>query len=67
MAQSATNQRAMEIIDEATENLIECRRILKFTYVHAFYIERQTEKELFEFLQGELETCTESLSHLLEA
>ena len=55
------------MIDDATENLIECRRVLKYTYVKAFYIKNETEKNLFEYLQGDLETAVESLSHLLEA
>lgn len=67
MQANAANHHAIALIMDATENLIECRRVLKYTYVKAFYIKDQKEKNLFEFLQGELETATEELSHLLEA
>lgn len=57
----------VELITKATENLIECRRILKYTYVFGFYREcGQRERELFEFLQAELERSTEELSGILE-
>ena len=55
------------MVEHATENLIECRRVLKYTYVKAFYIKNETEKNLFEYLQGDLETSVEALSHLMEA
>ena len=67
MQSNAVNQHAIKMIEDATENLIECRRVLKYTYVKAFYIKDKGEKNLFEFLQGDLETATEALSHLLEA
>jgi len=51
----------------ATEQLIECRRTLKYTYVFAFYLpDGSKEKNLFEWLQEELETTTERLSGHLE-
>eukprot|EP01097_Dermamoeba_algensis_P003854 TRINITY_DN2611_c0_g1_i4.p1 TRINITY_DN2611_c0_g1~~TRINITY_DN2611_c0_g1_i4.p1 ORF type:complete len:459 (-),score=77.23 TRINITY_DN2611_c0_g1_i4:105-1481(-) len=56
-----------QYFDQATEQLIECRRTLKYTYVFAFYLEPGAEKTLFEYLQEQLETQTESLAALLEA
>jgi len=53
-------------IDEATECLIDCRNTLKFTYVAGYFFPEGRDKTLFEFLQGELESATESLSELLE-
>ncbi len=42
---------------------MQCRRTLKYTYVFAFYLPDATpEKNLFEWLQEELETTTEALS-----
>jgi len=57
----------VQYIDSATEQLIECRRTLKYTYVFAFYLVDGAEKNLFEYLQSELETTTEQLSGALEA
>jgi hypothetical protein len=55
------------ILEEATENLINCRRVLRFTYIHAYFLKvGSNELHLFEFLQAELEASTERLSHLLE-
>jgi len=67
MYNSAINIKAIELISEATENLIECRRVLKYTYVKAFFMKSGHEKQLFEFLQADLEIATEALSKLLEA
>lgn len=57
----------VQYIDQATEQLIECRRTLKYTYVFAFYMINGPEKNLFEYLQAELEKTTEQLSGFLEA
>jgi len=57
----------VQYIDTATEQLIECRRTLKYTYVFAFYMVTGPEKNLFEYLQAELEKTTEQLSGYLEA
>eukprot|EP01112_Ceratiomyxa_fruticulosa_P023049 TRINITY_DN8658_c0_g2_i2.p1 TRINITY_DN8658_c0_g2~~TRINITY_DN8658_c0_g2_i2.p1 ORF type:complete len:571 (+),score=108.81 TRINITY_DN8658_c0_g2_i2:228-1940(+) len=56
----------VQYVFDATEQLIECRRTLKYTYVFGFYLEEGPEKQLFNFLQSDLEATTESLSHLLE-
>eukprot|EP01116_Phalansterium_solitarium_P024472 TRINITY_DN8991_c0_g1_i2.p1 TRINITY_DN8991_c0_g1~~TRINITY_DN8991_c0_g1_i2.p1 ORF type:complete len:624 (-),score=203.46 TRINITY_DN8991_c0_g1_i2:146-1888(-) len=55
----------VDFIETAVEQLFECRRTLKYTYVYAFYGEGQ-EKVLFEFLQNDLEHHTELLSGVLE-
>ena len=49
--------------------LSKCRRVLKFTYIHAYYMAIEgveQDRHLFEFMQGELEKNTELLSELLE-
>lgn len=66
-ANTSVSTKNIDLIAKATENLIECRRIMKYTYVFGFYHEcGQTERELFEFLQAELERSTEELSGILE-
>eukprot|EP01115_Flamella_aegyptia_P012928 TRINITY_DN6647_c0_g1_i1.p1 TRINITY_DN6647_c0_g1~~TRINITY_DN6647_c0_g1_i1.p1 ORF type:complete len:159 (-),score=31.51 TRINITY_DN6647_c0_g1_i1:319-795(-) len=56
----------VQYLEAATEQLIECRRTLKYTYVYAFFLKDGAEKTLFEYLQAQLETETENLSGLLE-
>jgi len=41
------------------------RHVLKYTYVFGFFLEEGKEKELFEFLQEDLEKSTEHLTELL--
>jgi ariadne-1 len=59
----------VEFVADAAAQLIECRRVLKYTYVAAFYVDREKDGpflRLFEFNQAELEAATEALSELLE-
>jgi len=53
---------------EATEQLIANRKVLQYSYVMGFYLDKTklTEKNLFEYLQEELEKHTENLSELYE-
>ncbi|KAJ0399064.1 hypothetical protein P43SY_008684 [Pythium insidiosum] len=46
--------------------LIECRRVLKYTYVFGYYLPPGKEKSLFEYLQENLEKNTEHLTGLSE-
>eukprot|EP00743_Colponemidia_sp_Colp-15_P003738 GILK01004033.1.p1 GENE.GILK01004033.1~~GILK01004033.1.p1 ORF type:complete len:689 (+),score=140.78 GILK01004033.1:43-2067(+) len=64
---SGTPADAILVLTDATENLIECRRVLKHTYVFGFYLTEGAEKNLFEFLQEQLEETTDRLAGLLEA
>ena len=57
----------VEYLHDAVEALIACRRLLKNTYPFAFYMARSNQKELFEALQGRLESCTEALAGLVES
>jgi hypothetical protein len=69
LRERAENERSANVdyIFDATEQLIECRRTLKHTYVLAFYLpDASPEKNLFEWLQEELEVTTEALSGVLE-
>src|SRR3989338_10711773 len=56
----------VEYIQKAVNTLIECRGNLKFTYVYGYYLEDGQEKNLFEYLQEDLERVTEKLSDILE-
>lgn len=47
-------------------SLLQCRNVLKYTYVFAYYLADGPEKTLFEYLQQQLESATEHLSELSE-
>lgn len=53
-------------IGKAFEVLQQCRRVLKYTYPFAFYLERNNQSEIFENNQADLERATEVLSGYLE-
>lgn len=56
----------VQFLNAATEQLIECRRVLKYTYVLGYYLSPGKERDLFEYLQENLEKNTERLSELSE-
>jgi ariadne-1 len=56
----------IDYVENAVEQLIQCRTILKYSYVCAYYLEDVSEKNLFEYLQEQLEKNTEKLSGILE-
>jgi hypothetical protein len=58
---------AGDYIVKAARTLTKCRRVLKFTYVHAFYLANKLEKDLFEHMQALLESNTENLARLIES
>nr|VDD14436.1 unnamed protein product [Brassica rapa] len=53
---------------EAWLQIIECRRVLKWTYAYGYYLPEQesTKKRFFEYLQGEAEVGLERLHHCAE-
>jgi ariadne-1 len=57
-----------KFLNEATEQLISSRRVLQYSYVMGFYLDRtkQAEKNLFEYLQEDLEKHTNDLSTCYE-
>jgi len=57
-----------KFLSEATEQLIHNRRVLQFSYVMGYYLDKtkQVEKNLFEYLQEDLEKHTNRLSELYE-
>ncbi|KAG7396947.1 E3 ubiquitin-protein ligase arih2 [Phytophthora boehmeriae] len=56
----------VQFLNAATEQLIECRRVLKYTYVFGYYLPNGKEKNLFEYLQENLEKNAEHLTGLSE-
>ncbi|EGC29458.1 hypothetical protein DICPUDRAFT_93146 [Dictyostelium purpureum] len=69
---SSTTWTEVQFIEKGVEQLLDCRNILKHTYIYSFFsfsdITNQrvlTAKELFEFLQEDLERTTEKLSELM--
>lgn len=59
----------VEFLKTANEQLVECRRVLKYTYVFAFYMDspqQSMQRERFEHHQEMLERFTENLSELSE-
>ena len=60
----------VEFLKTANEQLVECRRVLKFTYVFAFYMDpspaASMQRDRFEHHQEMLERFTEHLSELSE-
>jgi len=55
-----------QFLAAATQQVLECRHVLKYTYVFAYYLPAGPEKTLFEFLQQQLEAANEHLSELSE-
>eukprot|EP00026_Physarum_polycephalum_P005402 Phypoly_transcript_05436.p2 GENE.Phypoly_transcript_05436~~Phypoly_transcript_05436.p2 ORF type:complete len:251 (+),score=43.97 Phypoly_transcript_05436:964-1716(+) len=52
---------------EATEQLLNNRRVLQYSYVYGFYLDKRSqERNLFEYLQEDLEKHTNELSALYE-
>jgi ariadne-1 len=57
----------VSFVQAGVECAMQCRQVLKWTYVLAFFLEdKSPPKELFCFAQAELEARTERLSGLLE-
>ena len=60
----------VEFLKAANEQLVECRRVLKYSYTFAYYLSEDKEKEMqkqrFEYHQEMLERFTEKLSEMSE-
>ena len=53
---ASTSWSEVSFLEAAIEALLECRRVLKHTYIYGFYLEDGSEKRLFEHLQELAET-----------
>ncbi|KAK9082752.1 hypothetical protein Scep_029223 [Stephania cephalantha] len=58
----------LKFITEAWEQIVECRRVLKWTYAYGYYLpEREhAKRRFFEYLQGEAESGLERLHQCAE-
>ncbi|GAA0154329.1 ubiquitin-protein ligase [Lithospermum erythrorhizon] len=58
----------LSFIIDAWQQIIECRRVLKWTYAYGYYLpeEEYTKKQFFEYLQGEAEAGLERLHRCAE-
>ncbi|XP_074315834.1 putative E3 ubiquitin-protein ligase ARI7 [Silene latifolia] len=58
----------LEFIVESWKQIIECRRVLKWTYAYGFFMpeHEDVKKKFFEYLQGEAELGLERLHHCAE-
>ena len=56
----------IEFLCKSTEILIECRRVLKWTYAYGFFLINKKEKCLFEFHQADFDRNCEILHELIE-
>ncbi|PHT40215.1 hypothetical protein CQW23_19069 [Capsicum baccatum] len=62
------NENELRFVIEAWEQIVECRRVLKWTYVYGFYLPQDevAKARFFEYLQGEAEAGLERLHHCTE-
>ena len=58
--------RVLLLSPRAVEALGECRRTLMYTYVFAYYLDKNGQLDIFEDNQSDLEATTEVLSQYLE-
>ncbi|XP_024933190.2 probable E3 ubiquitin-protein ligase ARI8 [Ziziphus jujuba] len=58
----------LKFITEAWLQIIECRRVLKWTYAYGYYLpdHENAKRQLFEYLQGQAESGLERLHHCAE-
>ncbi|KAJ7980717.1 RBR-type E3 ubiquitin transferase [Quillaja saponaria] len=58
----------LKFITEAWLQIVECRRVLKWTYAYGYYLPEQekAKKQFFEYLQGEAESGLERLHQCAE-
>ncbi|KAF7833742.1 putative E3 ubiquitin-protein ligase ARI8 [Senna tora] len=58
----------LKFITEAWLQIVECRRVLKWTYAYGYYLpeEEKAKREFFEYLQGEAEAALERLHQCAE-
>ncbi|GLT92181.1 hypothetical protein SLE2022_100320 [Rubroshorea leprosula] len=59
---------SLNFLTDAWKQIVECRRILKWTYAYGYYLpeEEKTKKRLFEHLQGQAESELERLHYCAE-
>ena len=66
--QSKYSLRDFQFLEDISELVIRARRALTYTYPMRFYMKRnQAKKEMFDFLQGDLESSLEKLVKIQES
>ncbi|KAK3082836.1 hypothetical protein FSP39_006705 [Pinctada imbricata] len=62
----ATANSETQFVEHAVQQLLKARRVLKCSYVYGYYLDGPGYKKIvFEFMQTELEECTEILSQMV--
>ncbi|KAM1036975.1 hypothetical protein FF1_031888 [Malus domestica] len=58
----------LKFITDAWQQIVECRRVLKWTYAYGYYLpeREQAKKQFFEYVQGEAESALERLHQCAE-
>lgn len=56
----------INFLHDSQKWLVQCRRLMKWSYSYGFYLEGKKEIELYEYLQACLEVETENLSYHTE-
>ncbi|XP_055815357.1 probable E3 ubiquitin-protein ligase ARI8 [Solanum dulcamara] len=61
-------EKELEFIIEAWEQIVECRRVLKWTYAYGFFLPKEevAKTRFFQYLQGEAQAGLERLHHCAE-
>jgi ariadne-1 len=49
----------VKFVKDATVALMECRNILKHTYIYGYYLPEKVNRDIFEHLQSDLESGVE--------
>ncbi|KFK36711.1 hypothetical protein AALP_AA4G159700 [Arabis alpina] len=62
----STSETQLSFIADAWLQIIECRRVLKWTYPYGYYLGDHDKKVFFEYLQGEAESGLERLHKCAE-
>ncbi|XP_025093474.1 uncharacterized protein LOC112563582 isoform X2 [Pomacea canaliculata] len=62
----ATANAETQFVEDAVRQLLKARRVLKCSYIYGYYLDGPGYKKIvFEFMQTELEECTEILSQMV--
>lgn len=68
LAKHSQTTSQLDFVLEAWMQIVECRRVLKWTYAYGYYLSQEevAKTKLFEYLQGEAEVALEKLHHCAE-
>jgi len=66
MVVKGESQFDVQFIKDSAELIAECRYVLQYTFIYAFFEKDEGRRNLFEFAQKDLEVYTEKMSGLTE-